>query len=239
MKLNEVRNNAKETKNHLKKEVHKVRTLRGLVLPWFLVVVFLIILILSLNQVKESYRAANGKLTKENQDTQQNLENLQNKYKDLKTLFDKRKTEIDKKIQDLQSKKEAAIVVAVASVKPNPTRTVQRVRSDVVPKPTTHYSIVNTFISPTTAHQIMLKYWGEDQWLWFDRLIKAESGYKNQWNKAGSGACGIGQSYPCSKMRLGIETPLTEQVDWMCLYIKNRYGTPYNAMQYHYAHNSY
>lgn len=63
------------------------------------------------------------------------------------------------------------------------------------------------------------------------KLIAGESGCNpTVWNKQGSGACGIPQALPCSKMKC----PLTNaggvcQLQWMDAYIKSRYGTWANA----------
>lgn len=69
-------------------------------------------------------------------------------------------------------------------------------------------------------------------------LIRRESGGRLYVINS-EGACGLGQSLPCSKMLnwIGVsslgETTYQQQVDWMMYYITNRYGTPENALEHH------
>jgi hypothetical protein len=67
------------------------------------------------------------------------------------------------------------------------------------------------------------------QWSAIDELIAHESGWiVGQWNTSGSGACGLGQALPCSKMGSAYGSPAGE-IDWTYNYIANRYGNPSNA----------
>lgn len=91
----------------------------------------------------------------------------------------------------------------------------------------------------TLAHQITTSTFGDSQWPAMNSLILMESGYNNVYNKGGSGACGIPQALPCSKLPQGINTPLAVQIQWMCAYIKNRYGTPSSALAFHQANGWY
>lgn len=57
-------------------------------------------------------------------------------------------------------------------------------------------------------------------------LIMKESGCNPRiWNGGGSGACGIPQSLPCSKLPQGINTPPVDQIVWMQNYVNARYGS--------------
>jgi hypothetical protein len=47
-------------------------------------------------------------------------------------------------------------------------------------------------------------------------------------NTAGSGACGLGQALPCSKMGNAYGSAEGE-IEWTYNYIANRYGNPSNA----------
>jgi len=61
-------------------------------------------------------------------------------------------------------------------------------------------------------------------------LIRRESGCNpNAVNKS-SGACGIPQALPCSK--LGTSDPV-QQIKWMQDYTIRRYGSWANAVQFH------
>ncbi len=80
--------------------------------------------------------------------------------------------------------------------------------------------------------------WGEDQWAAFDKLITKESGWNiNAVNKS-SGACGLGQALPCSKLGDARGNPSAE-IDWIITYINNRYGNPVSAWNFHLNHNWY
>lgn len=83
------------------------------------------------------------------------------------------------------------------------------------------------------AHQRVLEYgWSEEDYQALVLLWYRESSWNpNAYNKS-SGACGIPQSKPCSKMSsFGADylTNYKTQVNWGLNYIKNRYGTPSEA----------
>jgi hypothetical protein len=56
------------------------------------------------------------------------------------------------------------------------------------------------------------------------RLLMAESGINPLAVNKTSGACGLGQALPCSKMKCEL-TDVECQLDWVMQYIKNRYGS--------------
>jgi hypothetical protein len=55
-------------------------------------------------------------------------------------------------------------------------------------------------------------------------LIVKESGCRPDAVNPSSGACGIPQSLPCSKMKCSLSDPVC-QLKWMDTYIKSRYGS--------------
>jgi hypothetical protein len=68
-------------------------------------------------------------------------------------------------------------------------------------------------------------------------ILKArESGCNPYARNASSGACGIPQALPCSK--LGTNDPVA-QIKWMQGYVFARYGSWANALAFHYANNWY
>jgi hypothetical protein len=70
--------------------------------------------------------------------------------------------------------------------------------------------------------------WGDDQFSCLNSLWNRESGWRvNAANP--SGAYGIPQALPGSKMGAGWQSSATVQVDWGLGYIKSRYGTPCGA----------
>lgn len=68
-----------------------------------------------------------------------------------------------------------------------------------------------------------------DQYL--DWIISKESGGNPYAVNASSGACGLGQSLPCSKVlnACGSLNNVQCQIDWVRNYTIARYGSPYNA----------
>jgi len=75
--------------------------------------------------------------------------------------------------------------------------------------------------------------WGDDQWPCLEKLWTKESGWNHlKWNTAGSGAYGIPQALPASKMASAgsdWQTNPDTQVRWGLGYIQGRYGTPCGA----------
>jgi hypothetical protein len=67
-------------------------------------------------------------------------------------------------------------------------------------------------------------------------LILRESGCNPNAVNRSSGACGIPQALPCSK--LGTNDPV-EQIRWMQQYVIRRYGSWANAVAFHNANNWY
>lgn len=88
--------------------------------------------------------------------------------------------------------------------------------------------------NPTEAqalgHQMMLAYgFGEDQWPCLLSLWNHESGWRVNASNP-SGAYGIPQALPGSKMGTGWQTDAAVQIQWGLGYIKGRYSTPCGAM---------
>lgn len=87
--------------------------------------------------------------------------------------------------------------------------------------------------NPTEAqalgHQMMLAYgFSEDQWPCLYNLWMRESGWRVNAGNA-SGAYGIPQALPGSKMGAGWQTDAAAQIQWGLGYVKGRYGTPCGA----------
>lgn len=83
------------------------------------------------------------------------------------------------------------------------------------------------------AHNLVLSYgWSEYDFECLVKLWNRESSWNlNAVNKR-SGACGIPQSLPCSKMKSAgadYRTNYKTQIRWGLNYIKARYGSPANA----------
>jgi hypothetical protein len=73
-----------------------------------------------------------------------------------------------------------------------------------------------------------------------DELWTHESGFQMVWNTAGSGAYGIPQALPASKMATAgadyMTNPAT-QIKWGLGYIKDEYGTPCAAWHFETSHS--
>ena len=75
------------------------------------------------------------------------------------------------------------------------------------------------------------------KWIWFH-----ESGWNYKAVNRSSGATGIAQALPASKMRTygaDYRTNPETQIDWGLDYIKTRYGTPIKAKQFWLRHHWY
>jgi len=84
------------------------------------------------------------------------------------------------------------------------------------------------------------KYYEGNELIAFDNLIKKESGYRYDAVNADSGACGMPQSLPCTKMGCSLdESGEMCQIEWMRNYIENRYGSPMEALRFHELNNWY
>jgi len=71
--------------------------------------------------------------------------------------------------------------------------------------------------------------WGSEQWPALQKLWNGESGWRTNALNSSSGAYGIPQSLPASKMASSgsdWRTNPATQIDWGLRYIKSRYGSP-------------
>ena len=79
--------------------------------------------------------------------------------------------------------------------------------------------------------------WGDLLWIW-----DHESGWDNHASNPSSGAYGIPQALPASKMGRLANPPTSSaaaQIRWGLRYIKTRYGSPSNARRFWEAHGWY
>lgn len=85
--------------------------------------------------------------------------------------------------------------------------------------------------------------WGTGaQWDALNQIAMAESGWCQAATNPGSGAYGIPQALPGSKMATAgsdWRTNPSTQIKWMLQYIKQRYGNPVNAWNFHKANGFY
>lgn len=83
--------------------------------------------------------------------------------------------------------------------------------------------------------------WTGAQWIALNNIVMTESGWNVHAANA-SGAYGIPQALPGTKMASAgpdWQNSAQTQIAWMLLYIRQRYGNPVNAWQFHLAHGWY
>ncbi len=83
------------------------------------------------------------------------------------------------------------------------------------------------------AKDILSSTYPTEEWQPFYLLVMSESGFNPRSLNRSSGACGIPQALPCSKLPQGINTSVEDQIKWTIEYIKDRYGSPSAAWSYH------
>lgn len=114
----------------------------------------------------------------------------------------------------------------------------KEIQSVVIEQPKKQVEIVgakpNVPTNPGEAaklgHQMMLAYgFGEDQWSCLYNLWQRESGWKTTAGNPSSGAYGIPQALPGSKMGPGWQNDAAVQIRWGLGYIKGRYNNPCGA----------
>jgi hypothetical protein len=93
------------------------------------------------------------------------------------------------------------------------------------------------------GRQMMLRMgWPASQWPALKELWTRESGWSHTVSNQSSGAHGIPQSLPASKMASEGADYMTNpktQIAWGLKYIKGRYGSPSSALAWHNSHNWY
>jgi len=134
--------------------------------------------------------------------------------------------------------------------KPRRTQVVRSAKVvEVTPTPVKETSLIpfRKFLTPQgekNREVVLAKakiYYTGDELIAFDNLLKKEAGYETTAVNPDSGACGIFQSHPCSKMGCPLNNDgLDCQFQWGVGYLNRRYGgSPLKAWNYHLANNSY
>ncbi len=81
--------------------------------------------------------------------------------------------------------------------------------------------------------------WTGNQWVCLDNLWTRESNWRVTASNSSTGAYGIPQALPGSKMGPGWQTNAGTQIGWGLSYIGSRYGSPCNAWSFFTSHNWY
>jgi hypothetical protein len=139
----------------------------------------------------------------------------------------------------------AALIAALvmAPVTPPTSATVQTPRPTPTPSPKSATTDHRTFTTGVLrAREYAHSRIGHYQFSCLDILWQRESGWRVKATNRQSGAYGIPQALPPSKMaKVGLDwrtNPLT-QVKWGLMYISGRYGTACTALRYAYEQGWY
>lgn len=89
------------------------------------------------------------------------------------------------------------------------------------------------------GRQIMAAYFTASQWAYLDQLWSRESEWNPYCENPSSGAYGIPQALPGSRMGVGWRDDPAAQIRWGCQYILQRYGTPESAWAHELAYGFY
>ena len=94
------------------------------------------------------------------------------------------------------------------------------------------YFTKQEYINRERVLKYLKRYYTKNEIIAFDNLVKTEGHYDpSARNK--SGACGLPQALPCSRMDCPLDqSGLICQVEWMRKYIQKRYGNPVRAWNY-------
>ncbi|MBF9068721.1 transglycosylase SLT domain-containing protein [Streptacidiphilus fuscans] len=96
--------------------------------------------------------------------------------------------------------------------------------------------------APTDAQSVAASIVPADQLASFDAIISHESGWNVNATNASSGAYGLGQALPASKMASAgadWQTNPATQIKWALSYMNSTYGSPNAAWSFWQAHNWY
>ena len=109
---------------------------------------------------------------------------------------------------------------------------------------TTNVSAVSKTTIKKYAKVTMLKQygWGESEYNALVKIVNRESSWNYKAVNKKSGACGLFQALPCSKMKSAgknYRTNYKTQVSWGLRYIKTRYKTPSKAWAFWLKHHWY
>lgn len=91
------------------------------------------------------------------------------------------------------------------------------------------------------AFEKVLYRWGDDQWIYFNDLIKRESKWNSEAKNATSSAYGLGQFINSTWEIVGCKKTSNayKQIDCTIEYITKVYGTPKKAIEFHNKNNYY
>ncbi|AUY53744.1 MULTISPECIES: transglycosylase SLT domain-containing protein [Streptomycetaceae] len=103
-------------------------------------------------------------------------------------------------------------------------------------------AVVPTAASAATPQSLAASIVPADQLASFDQIISHESGWNVTATNPSSGAYGLGQALPASKMASAgadWKTNAATQIKWAYDYMNSRYGSPNQAWAYWQIHHNY
>ena len=211
-----------------------------------IIILFLILMITSPILITQ-YRNSESTRIKEQQNYEQILEEKQTENSNLQTQIeekDKTVNELNTKIEELNStiEEQQKQIEALKIAKANKTTTTSRGGSSTnerIPAATGTKAEYQAY-----ARNLCLNTygWSENDVQCLIKLWTKESNWNPNAHNSSSGAHGIPQSLPASKMASEGSDYLTNyktQIRWGLKYIKNRYGTPAKAWAHFQNHNWY
>ena len=137
-------------------------------------------------------------------------------------------------VQEKDRQKAAAAAKAAAEARREAAKKAARDKARKALEAKKKAVVANAQADPRAAARAMLADFGFDasQWSCLDQLWMGESGWKHTAENSSSGAYGIPQSLPASKMATAgadYRTNPATQIRWGLQYIKSSYGTPCGA----------
>lgn len=144
--------------------------------------------------------------------------------------------EVGESFYDTEERLKRETEVKVAPTKLHVATTQKKTQKTITTPPKQNSDVEYASDCWSVAEQVTIKHFGAGQWPAMRELINRESGCNVYARNPKSGACGIPQALPCSKMQ---DKSLSGQLEWMASYIKGRYGTPGSALSWHNKMNWY
>lgn len=134
------------------------------------------------------------------------------------------------KVEPPQPKQEPIVPVPVVQPEKPKVQTAPAAVPPPAPRPTGNPQAI-------ALEKAKARGWTGAQWEALLVLWRKESGWNPNARNRSSGACGIPQALPCSK--IPNPSSIHSQIEWGLGYIAARYGTPSKALAFHRAHNWY
>ena len=149
--------------------------------------------------------------------TQHQLIETKRTLQDQKTLDAQQDAEKQKQLEEIQKKLEET-EKALQAKRSTPTSTVAYAAEAPTSTPAKQYTGGGNKDAWMAAAGIP-----QDQWGYVDSIVSRESSWNPNAVNASSGACGLAQALPCSKMGPNWSDPVVA-LKWQYNYVNNRYG---------------